>query len=90
MSDVTWMSHPDLPDSAPIQVVKSQVPHLAGGGWFEVDPPPKPAPRKDSTGGEPSAAPASLNDSADLDVSSGEPKSKPKPHRTPRRREEKD
>ncbi|MFI0897065.1 hypothetical protein [Streptomyces sp. NPDC020983] len=43
MSDRVWMSHPELPDSPPIQVGRLQVPHYAAAGWVETDAPAAPA-----------------------------------------------
>jgi hypothetical protein len=46
------MRHPDLPENAPIQAVRSQVFQLGMQGWYEVDAPPPPKPPKDETSGD--------------------------------------
>lgn len=54
-TDRVWMRHPDLPDHDPLQAVRSQVPHLAAGGWVEAEAPkqpePEPAKKKSSSAG---------------------------------------
>lgn len=56
-TDRVWMRHPDLPDHDPLQAVRSQVPHLAAGGWVETEAPkqpepePEPAKKKSSSAG---------------------------------------
>ena len=62
-NDRAWMRHPDLPDHDPLPVVRSQVPQLAAGGWFEVEEPKQPDPGPDpekksgAGGGKPKATP---------------------------------
>lgn len=41
-TDQAWMRHPDLTDHEPTPVVRSQIPILAGSGWYEVEAPPPP------------------------------------------------
>lgn len=41
-NEQAWMSHPDLDGYEPTPVVRSQIPTLRAGGWYEVDAPPPP------------------------------------------------